>query len=139
MSSKTAEFDLGNFSKEEELDKLERSLLGAIDAIEKEGWTDQGWTNYDNQQLCIMNAVNVGHTGHKTTSGSRIPKKLVSLVHRAVFPDAELKKYGEERATDKGEMLNELIDWNDGGGAGSKKQVVGALKRALRIHRKEKK
>lgn len=145
MSSNTAEFDLGNFPKADEVDKIEETLLGAIDAIEKEGWTDAGWTDDQKNGLCILNAVNLAHTGHRTTNGKKIPAKIINLIHDQIWPNRdswqyeEMKYYGDSESPSKDALADEIIEWNDGGEAESQSHVIRILKGALRRHRKEKK
>lgn len=135
MSSETAEFDLGNFPKEPDVDEIEKDLTNAIKALDKHGWR-RGWGSANNG-ICILNAVNTGRLGAPRPDTHRTPKKVIEYIYKAIYPESSTKgRY-------KDDLAGEVMAWNDRHpdqgwrGAQDKADVKNVLRNAIKLRRKD--
>lgn len=116
----------------------DRIIQGAIDVYEEREWSRRGWSNNAGQEVCVLEAMNVSRYGKTKSSTWGIPKGVIERIHRAIYPDGSGNPYYERPSKPtKQELADDVIDWNDTGQDGKKKEVVKILKKALALGRKD--
>jgi hypothetical protein len=119
------------------LSKEDAIIQGAIDVYEERNWYRNGWNN--GQDVCILESMNVSRYGKIKSSTWGIPKGVIERIHRAIYGEEYEGEYREHIGKPtKDELASEVMEWNDTGEDGKKKEVIGVLKRALALGKKEK-
>lgn len=143
MSSNTAEFDLGNFPTEQPTeDEIEKDLENAIEALEKYGWTKNGWGSAENG-ICILNAAGVNKRKRKSPYPSLargLSTDTIGYIHKAIWP--------KHKTAGRRIMAHKIMGWNDmrlehvryqddKEIAQNKAHVIRVLRKAIKLRRED--